>query len=234
MSVTIIIPTYNERENILKIIPAICAQLPEAHILVVDDNSPDKTYEVVRELQKNMPKLSLLLRDKKEGLGKAYVEAFKKILQEGISDAVITMDADFAHDPKYLPELLNQSLEYDVVTGSRYVPGGGTPGWELWRRLLSKYGNLYAKTILGMPISDCTTGFHLIKTTYLRQIDFSTITMSGYAFLIELKFLLWRLGARFKEIPIVLQNRVEGKSKISSNIIREGIILPWKMKLRRK
>lgn len=231
MHVTIIIPTYNERENIAKIVPIIHAQLPHAAILVVDDNSPDKTFEVVREMQKSITNLSLLLRQKKEGLGKAYINAFRNLLQEGKTDAVIMMDADFSHDPKYLPIVIEEAEQSDVVIGSRYVKGGKINDWNMRRKLLSRFGNLYARTIIGISIHDYTSGFVLIKTEMLRRIDLDTIAASGYAFLMELKSLLWIAGARVKEMPITLYDRTLGESKISGNIIREGLRTPWKIRM---
>lgn len=230
MHTTIIIPTYNERGNISKLIPEITALLPEVDILVVDDNSPDKTYEVVREMQKSIPSLSLLLRPKKEGLGKAYIDAFRTVLAAGKSDVVVMMDADFSHDPKYLPLFLQTAREYDVVFGSRYINGGAVQGWDARRRLLSRFANFYARNIVRIPIFDYTAGFILMKTDFLRRLDLDKICANGYAFLIELKSLLWSAGARFKELPIVLGNRTIGQSKMSLRIIWEGVLAPWKIR----
>lgn len=226
----IVIPTYNEKDNIGEIIPTVFKIAPEIGILVVDDNSPDKTSEVVKNLQSQYLNLSLLERPRKEGLGRAYLDAFQTVLKNNEVKNIIMMDADFSHDPKYLPEMLETAKNFDVVIGSRYVRGGGTVGWEFWRRFLSKFGNVYSRLVTGMPIFDCTGGFNLIKTDFLRKIDLSSVAMSGYAFQIELKYLLWRAGARFKEVPIIFKNRLSGESKISSHIIREGILAPWKMK----
>lgn len=230
MHVTIIIPTYNEKENITKLVPIVSTLLPEVDILVVDDSSPDKTYEVVRSMQEHIPNLSLLLREKKEGLGKAYIEAFQKILKEGKSKAIIMMDADFSHDPKYLPMLIREAEHADIVIGSRYVRGGGVGGWNMWRRFLSKFGNIYARNIIGFSVFDCTSGLNLIRTEFLRRVDLNQISANGYAFIIELKGLLWKAKARFKEVPIVLCNRINGESKISGHIIREGILAPWRIR----
>jgi dolichol-phosphate mannosyltransferase len=232
MNITVIIPTYNERENILKIVSAVNIQLPQANILVVDDNSPDKTYEVVRDMQKKIPNLSLLLRTKKEGLGKAYIDAFRMILKDGSRDAIIMMDADFSHNPKYLPLLVKESLEADVVIGSRYIKGGGIENLDAWRKFLSKFANMYAKKIIRIPIFDYTAGFILIKTELLKQVELNKISAAGYAFLIELKSLLWKTGARFKELPIILCNRAQGKSKMNNKIILEGVWAPWKIRKR--
>lgn len=229
MKYVVIIPTYNERENIGKIVPEIFALIPEINVLVVDDNSPDQTQMVVRDLQQKFPNLSLLARQGKEGLGKAYLDAFWQVLKDETVDGIVMMDADFSHDPRYLPELLKNSSDFDIVVASRYLRGGETVGWELWRKFLSTFGNLYARIILRMPITDYTGGFNLIKSNALRKVDFSTIDASGYAFQIELKYLLWKMGGRFTEVPIIFKNRLHGESKISGHIIREGIFAPWKM-----
>lgn len=226
----VIIPTYNEKDNIKSIILDIFKITPGINVLVVDDSSPDKTATVVKSLQSEYSNLSLLERPRKEGLGKAYLDAFRSVLENNEIRRVIMMDADFSHDPKYLPELLEAAKDFDVVVGSRYVKGGGTIGWEFWRRFLSKFGNVYSRRVTGMPIFDCTGGFNLIKTDFLRKIDLSCVAMSGYAFQIELKYLLWRSGAQFKELPIIFKNRLSGESKISNHIIREGILAPWKIK----
>lgn len=233
MNDLIIIPTYNEKDNIKSIILDIFKIAQGINVLVVDDNSPDKTAAVVKSLQAEYSNLSLLERPRKEGLGKAYLDAFKVILKNSEIKRVIMMDADFSHDPKYLSEMLEAAKDFDVVVGSRYVRGGSTVGWEFWRRFLSKFGNVYSRLVTGMPIFDCTGGFNLIKTDFLRKIDLSRVAMSGYAFQIELKYLLWQAGARFKEIPIVFKNRLSGESKISNHIIKEGILAPWKINMKK-
>lgn len=230
----ITLPVYNEKQNIGQIIEAIFAILPEIRILVVDDSSPDGTGDIVKDLQKKFPNLGLLTRKQKEGLGKAYLNVFEEVLKDPSVESVVMMDADFSHNPRYLPLLIAEANKgFDVVVGSRYAKGGGTEGWELWRRLLSRWGNFYARTITGLPAADCTGGFNLIKTRFLNKINFSKMDASGYAFIIELKYLLWKSGARFTEVPIVFHNRINGESKISNHIIREGIIAPWKMILKR-
>src|SRR3989344_758266 len=217
----VVIPTYNEKQNIGQLVEMIFKILPQIHILVVDDNSPDKTGDVIKNLQKRFPNLNLLARKKKEGLGKAYISAFEEVLKDSDAESVIMMDADFSHSPSYLPLMLEASREFDVVVGSRYMRGGGIVGWELWRRLLSRWGNFYVRIITQLPINDCTGGFNLIKTHFLKNVDFSKIDASGYAFLIELKYFLWKSEAQFKELPIVFRNRVNGESKISNHIILE-------------
>lgn len=229
MKDVIIIPTYNERENIAQIISEIFELLPEIFILVVDDNSPDGTANFVKDLQKKFPNLSLLLRNKKEGLGRAYIDAFEKTLKDKNVKKIVTMDADFSYNPKYLTEMLKTADNFDVVIGSRYINGGKTEGRELWRRILSWGANFYCRLVIRLPIFDYTSGFNVIRAVFLRKIDFSKIDISGYVFLIELKCLLWKEGASFKEIPILFKNRRDGESKMSRRVINEGILAPWKI-----
>lgn len=229
MKTVVVIPTYNEKENIKHIIPLIFKTNPEIHILVVDDNSPDKTGIEVKELQKKYDNLSLLERKSKDGLGKAYIDAFKEVLRNVEVETIIMMDADFSHDPKHLQEMIELRKKYDVVVGSRYIKGGKTEGWELYRRILSHYGNIYAKIITRMPINECTGGFNAVNTKILRKISLDKIDVAGYAFIMHFKYLLFKNGATFFEIPICFKNRVEGVSKLSNMIIREGILAPWKM-----
>ncbi|MCR4322483.1 MAG: polyprenol monophosphomannose synthase [Candidatus Azambacteria bacterium] len=225
----IIIPTYNERENIVPLVQEIFRAVPGIFVLVVDDNSPDGTADAVRDMQGAFPNVQVLVREKKEGLGRAYIHAFHVALADESVRNIITMDADFSHQPRYLPEFLKASERYDVVIGSRYVRGGGVEGWELWRRVLSKCANMYCRMITRMPITDCTGGFNLIRASLLRKIDFSGMDSSGYAFLQELKYMLYRAGATFTEVPIIFKNRTMGESKITSHIVWEGVIAPWKM-----
>ncbi len=225
----VIIPTYNERENIEKAVRRVFSYVPDILITVVDDNSPDGTGDAVAALMEEFPNLSLISRQKKEGLGKAYVYAFRELLSRTDLGFLIMMDADLSHDPKYLKPMLEEESLYDVIVGSRYTKGGATEGWELWRRVLSRWGNVYCRLVTRVPLTEFTGGFNAIRASVLRKIDFSKIDMSGYAFQVELKYLLYKAGARFKEIPIVFKNRTGGESKISNHIIREGIIAPWKM-----
>lgn len=234
MKKVIVLPTYNERENIGKIVPMIFSIIPDIYILVADDSSPDGTGEFVKELQNKYPNLSLISRPEKNGLGRAYINAFSFVLQDKEVGSIIMMDADLSHQPKYLPEMINKSLDYTVVVGSRYVRGGDTVGWELWRRILSFLGNFYCRTITRVPIKDCTAGFNVINANLLRKVDFSKIGMSGYAFIMELKYNLFLVGGRFYEVPITFVNRVGGESKMSGHIISEGILAPWKMIWKKK
>jgi len=207
--------------------------LPDVNVLVIDDNSPDHTADAVLEMQKRYKNLSLLKRSGKQGLGKAYIHAFKEILKDVSIDVVVMMDADLSHDPSYLPLMLSKVREDGVVIGSRYIKGGGTVGWELWRRILSSGGNWYCRTITGMPIKDCTGGFNVMSARALRKLDLDRLGLSGYAFIMGLKHAFFSFGTAFIEVPIIFTNRKEGESKISNHIIREGIIAPWKMRLKK-
>jgi dolichol-phosphate mannosyltransferase len=231
MKDVIIIPTYNEKENIEVLVPLVFKTLPGVNVVVADDSSPDGTAQAVLDLKYKYPNLSLISRSSKDGLGKAYINAFEQVLKEGNVRTVVMMDADLSHDPKYLVEMFKKSTEYSVVIGSRYVVGGKTVGWELWRRVLSFWGNFYCRTITGMPVMDCTGGFNVIHVDLLRKVDFSKMDMSGYAFIMEIKYLLYKAGGKFFEVPITFVNRAHGETKISGHIISEGIIAPWKIKL---
>ncbi len=230
----IVLPTYNEAANIAGILADLNQAVPEAAIMVVDDNSPDGTAKIVQDLQGRYPKLRLYSRAGKEGLGKAYIDAFQKVLAEEAYDWVLMMDADFSHDPKYIPQMLSVSDNFDCVIGSRYCVGGATAGWEWWRQILSKFGNLYCRVVTGLPINDCTGGFNLMRVSVLGRLNFNVIDLSGYAFIMELKYSLFKAGTRFQEIPIIFHNRRGGESKLSNHIIGEGIIAPWKMIIRKK
>lgn len=229
----VIVPTYNEKENIARLLAEIFIIAPQVSVFVVDDNSPDGTATVVGQLLDKFPNLRLINRLNKEGLGKAYLFVFEKILANHDFETIITMDADFSHNPADLPKMIELRGEFDLVIGSRYVAGGQTIGWELWRRALSYSGNLYCRLILRSPIKDNTSGFLAINAALLRKIDFSQLDLSGYAFTIGLKYLLLGQGATFSELPIVFKNRVGGESKISNHIIKEGVASPWKMLLKK-
>jgi dolichol-phosphate mannosyltransferase len=226
---TVIIPTYNEAKNIELIVGGIKKVVPSLHILVVDDNSPDGTANIVRALNKKDPTIQLLFRQKKEGLGKAYMHAFTELKKDPAVSHIIMMDADFSHDPSHLPALIAASKHSDIVIGSRYVVGGDTEGWEVWRKFLSKYANVYCRVVTRIPVRDSTAGFNMISLPFIDAELLSKLNLSGYAFQMELKYLLWKKGARFTEVPILFRNRREGESKISNHIIAEGIIAPWKM-----
>ena len=224
MKTVLVIPTYNECRNIERLITTVrmgCAgHSPD--ILVVDSASPDGTAGRVRALQKNDPSLFLLEQPAKLGLGKAYLDGMAWALARNY-DLLCTMDADFSHHPAYLDRFFEEIQTHDLVVGSRYVPGGGLKNWPRYRRVLSRFANWYARTLMGMPLTDLTSGFHCFRMSLLKKILRYNIHTEGYAFLIELKFLALLRGARFKEVPIVFTNRTEGDSKISKRVILESI-----------
>ena len=229
----VIIPTYNEAQNVTPIIARVREFEPKVDILVVDDNSPDGTAGIVQSLMQKDPHLSLLNRKGKEGLGKAYLNAFAEVFKDPTVEWIQIMDADFSHDPKYLPNMFAASERADVVIGSKYVPGGGTVGWVAWRRWLSKFANRYCRTITGMPVNDCTSGFILMRTSFMRESRLEDINAKGHAFMMELKYRLWKTRARIVEIPIVLEDRQHGASKMSRGVILEGVLAPWKMRFKK-
>jgi dolichol-phosphate mannosyltransferase len=229
-TLTVIIPTYNEAKNITPIIKRVHEFVPDAHILVADDNSPDGTGDIVRKLAADDPRITLFSRKGKEGLGKAYLAAFDEALKDPSIEWIQMLDADFSHDPKYLPDMLKKAQEVDVVIGSRYVKGGGTVAWPVWRRLLSWFANMYCRTITGMPINDTTAGFILMRTSFMRKANLNSINAKGHAFMMEIKYRLWKHGARMVEVPVILEDRQQGVSKMSNGVIREAALAPWKMR----
>lgn len=230
----IIVPTYNERENIEGLLALILAKDPAAHVLIVDDNSPDKTYELVATLmQSKYPGiLHLLKRSGKLGLGTAYIAGFKWALARDY-DYIFEMDADFSHDPKYLPDFLAAMETNDLVLGSRYVPGGGVKNWGLLRRLISQGGSLYARTILGLSLRDLTGGFKCFRREVLAAIDLDNIKSNGYSFQIEMTYRASRKGFRIAETPIVFEDRKVGQSKMSRKIFLEAVLMVWRLRLDR-
>lgn len=230
----ILLPTYNERENVEIIIKEIFTILPDIYILVIDDNSPDQTAEVVKTMMLQYKNLNILERKVKNGLGAAYKDAIIQSITDTDIRAIITMDADGSHSPEYLPVLLSMIQECDLVIGSRYVHGGGVLDWEFFRKKLSQFGNLYAKFWTGLRINDLTAGFICARRELLEKINFDNISSSGYAYQIEFKFMcIHTLMARVQEVPIIFHSRRQGESKISNQIISEGIILPLKLFLKR-
>jgi len=226
----ILIPTLNERKNLEKLIPAIFNFMPEISVLVVDDNSGDGTAEFIDNLQGGLPNLFSLNRDKDFGYGKACLDGFKWALERGYQ-YIVTMDADFSHDFKSIPDLFKKLEDFDVAIGSRYVAGGQIENWSSHRRILSKVANLYVRTILSVRIMDLTTGFNAYRREVLSKIDLDDIKSDGYAFLVELKYKLAKAGARITEYPITFYERREGKSKMSGKIIFESFKLPWRLRL---
>jgi dolichol-phosphate mannosyltransferase len=227
----VIVPTYNESDNLPVIAPAILAAAP-VDLLVVDDNSPDGTGRIADALAAKDPRVKVLHRAAKQGLGRAYLAGFDKALGEGYQ-RIIEMDADFSHDPAKLPELLKASESADLVLGSRYVEGGGTANWSLGRRLLSKGGSLYARTILGVPVRDLTGGFKCFRREVLESIDLQSVRSTGYAFQIELTYRALKRGFTVREIPIVFVDRRVGKSKMSRRIVAEALWMVWKIRFSR-
>jgi len=229
----LIIPTYNERENVGKLVEKIREAVGEISILFVDDNSPDGTSEALEQLRKKDPLISILRRPKKEGLGPAYRAAFKKVIDEKLADFVITMDADHSHDPAAVKTFIKELRQFPVVVGSRYVRGGKVENWNWFRRLVSYSGNVYARTLIGLPVTDLTSGYVGYRTGVLAGLDLENMIHDGYAFQIELKHLLHSGRHQVKEIPIVFTERREGKSKFNIEIILEAVKYPIVVFLKR-
>lgn len=225
--VLLCIPTYNEIENIGNLVAAVLAHTPpQVEILVLDDGSPDGTGQLVDKLVSENSRIHVLHRPKKLGLGTAYVAGFKWGLNQGF-EAFISMDADFSHDPKYLPKMLELLRDHDVVIGSRYVDGGGTMNWGWGRKILSKGGSIYSRTILGAKIRDFTGGFNGLKRKVLEGVDLDTLKSDGYSFQIELKYRAFLKGYSITEFPIVFEDRKVGKSKMNHKIILEALARVW-------
>lgn len=233
MRILTIIPTYNEIENIESLLTTILKLVPkECEVLVVDDGSPDGTGKVVESMclkQSSPARIHILHREKKLGLGTAYITGFRWGLERGF-DACTEMDADFSHDPKYLPTLYSYLKEYDAVIGSRYVPGGGTRNWGLGRRFLSLGGSFYARTILGVEVRDLTGGFNGWSRKVLETIGLESLKSDGYSFQIELKYRALKKGYRIKEFPIIFEDRKVGKSKMSKKIVFEALKRVWQFR----
>ncbi len=228
----VVLPTYDERDNLPAIVPAILAAAPEVEVLVVDDDSPDGTGVVADDLAARDGRVRVLHRARKEGLGRAYLAGFEIALRAGYG-RILEMDADFSHDPARLPALLSASRNADLVLGSRYVPGGGTANWGLRRRLLSRGGSVYAKLILGVPIRDLTGGFKCFRREVLERIDLPSVTSTGYAFQIELTYRALRAGFRVVEVPILFADRRVGQSKMSRAIVAEALWKVWAIRFHR-
>jgi len=226
----LVIPTYNESKNLEQLIDRISLlHIPDLTILVVDDNSPDGTGDVAEDLKARHGNIVVMHREKKEGLGRAYVAGFKRALWDG-AELVLQMDADFSHDPKYLPKILEEVANNDVVLGSRYVRGGGTKNWGIIRRIISRCGNVYARIVLDIPIRDLTGGFKCYRGEVLQAIDLDTLGAVGYGFQIETTYRAFLLGYKIFETPIIFVEREEGESKFDLGIIYESF---WKVLLLR-
>jgi dolichol-phosphate mannosyltransferase len=220
--ILIIIPTYNEKDNLRRLIDEIHRIVPETHILIVDDNSPDGTGELADELSNTDSRVHTLHREGKLGLGTAYIAGFRYALERDYG-LVFEMDADFSHRPEHLPEFLAAVEDADLVIGCRYMEGGGTEDWGLLRKALSRGGNLYARTLLGLPFQDLTGGFKCFRRCVLETIDLDKVGSEGYAFQIELTWRTHRAGFRIAETPIVFPDRTEGVSKMNKGIIFEAL-----------
>jgi dolichol-phosphate mannosyltransferase len=227
----VVIPTYNEADNIPTLLPAILKLGEHFNVLVVDDNSPDGNAKLVKEMQKTEPRIHLVERAGKMGLGTAYVAGFKYALANGF-DFVFEMDADFSHDPQDLPRLLDDAQTYDLSIGSRYISGINVVNWPLRRLILSYGANVYTRIITGMPVRDATGGFKCFRRKVLENIDLDAIHSNGYAFQIEMNFRSWKKGFRVHEIPIVFTDRRVGVSKMSKHIVYEAVWMVWRIKLK--
>jgi dolichol-phosphate mannosyltransferase len=227
----VVVPTYNERVNLPLVVPAILQQDPRIEVLVVDDNSPDGTGQLADELAASTPRVHVLHRPTKSGLGKAYLAGFQWALANRY-DLIFEMDADFSHDPKFLGDFVRAAADADLVIGSRYRAGVvNVINWPISRLLLSIGANQYARWITGLPLADSTGGFKCFRREVLEAIDFEKVRSNGYAFQIEMSFRAWKKGFRLVEVPIVFTDRVEGQSKMNKRIVREAIWMVWWLRL---
>jgi len=224
-------PTYNERDNIERIIPVVLESDERIDMLIVDDGSPDGTGEIVDRIAEENPRVKVLHREKKMGLGTAYVMGFRHSLEHDYS-LTFEMDADFSHDPSYLPEMIAAAEQgFDIIVGSRWVEGGGIENWPRKREKLSRWASKYTQIVTGLPIHDCTAGFQAFRKRVLKEIELSKIHSDGYSFQIETKFKAWRRGFSIKEIPIIFKDRIHGESKISKKIVYEAFFMVWWLRL---
>jgi len=226
----IIFPTYNEKENIEIIIKDVLERDSRINVLVVDDSSPDGTGEIVDRIALEDSRINILHRANKKGLGRAYIAGFKWAIEHKF-DYIFEMDADFSHDPKYLPDFLNAIEKYDLVLGSRYISGVNVINWPMKRLLLSYYANVYTRIVTGLPVRDGTGGFKCFRREVLEALDLDAIRSNGYIFQIEVSMRVWKKGYRIKEIPIVFADRERGTSKMSKDIVREAIWKVWYLRL---
>jgi dolichol-phosphate mannosyltransferase len=223
----VVIATYNERENLPRLLERVLAEQPDAHILVVDDNSPDGTGRLADELAARDDRIKVMHRSGKLGLGTAIVAGMRYAIDRGY-ELVLVMDADFSHHPRYVPALAAGADGYDVTVGSRYVPGGGVPDWPVWRRFMSRGINLYARVLLSLPARDVSGAFRCYKTSVLRRVAFDRIVSRGYSFQEEILWRCHRVGARLGEVPIVFEDRRFGRSKINHReALAALLILLW-------
>ncbi|HET8906569.1 MAG TPA: polyprenol monophosphomannose synthase [Ktedonobacterales bacterium] len=225
----IAIPTYNERDNIVTLVNDIKQVVPSVDVLIIDDNSPDGTGKIADELSARESSIHVLHRPAKMGLGTAYIAGFLYAIEQGY-DLVFEMDADFSHNPSYLPQFIALAENADLVIGSRYIKGGGTPNWAPLRKFISNGGNIFARAILGIPVHDCTGGYRCYRTAALRTLNLNAIRAQGYAFQVEMAFNFWKMGYRIRETPIIFEDRRVGTSKMSRKIFIEAFL--WVLRTR--
>ncbi|MGQ9630793.1 MAG: polyprenol monophosphomannose synthase [bacterium] len=230
MRALVIIPTYNERENIETVVSKVLEAVDSVHVLIVDDNSPDGTGEIADELSRRDSRVHVMRRPGKLGLGTAYIEGFKYALANGY-EYIFEMDADLSHDPSYLPLFLEKIEGCDLVLGSRYISGGGVRNWGPIRRIVSRGGSLYSRIILGLPFRDLTGGFKCFRREVLQRINLDAVRSNGYSFQIEMTYRAYKEGFRIEEIPIIFVDRRAGRSKMSRKIFWEAVIMVWKLRL---
>lgn len=231
MKVLVVIPTYNERENLVELMGRIFAQpIPDLHVLIIDDNSPDGTGALAEELGAKDPRINVMHRPKKLGLGSAYVVGFRYALGQQY-DAVFEMDADFSHNPDSLPEFIRELADADLVVGSRYLHGVTVVNWPLSRLILSYGANLYTRIVTGLPIKDATGGYKCFRSQVLESLDLERVKSDGYGFQIEINYKTWRKRFRIKEIPILFVDRRAGVSKMSRRIVWEAAWMVWRLRL---
>jgi dolichol-phosphate mannosyltransferase len=229
--ILVVIPTYNEADNIPRLVPVVLSQAPGVEVLVVDDSSPDGTAALVRDMMIRDQRVHLIEREGKMGLGTAYVAGFKYAIEQKF-DYVFEMDADFSHSPKEVPNFLKKIEHFDLVVGSRYINGVRVLNWPMQRLLLSYSANVYTRIITGLPLTDSTGGFKCYRRAVLESIDLDTIKSNGYAFQIEMSYKVWKKGFRLAEIPIIFLDRRSGVSKMSRSIVYEASFMLWKLRLR--
>lgn len=235
MKTVVMIPTYNERDNLSRLIGILRdLQLQDCFFLIIDDNSPDGTGKLADALAEKDAAVRVLHRKSKEGLGRAYVEGFKYAIGELRADLVFTMDADLSHDPHMIPKMIIASETADVVVGSRYVEGGKIENWSMFRKMVSAFGNLYARIVLAMPVKDLTTGFMCFRRRVIESIGLETLVANGYVFLIELKYYSFTKGYVVREVPITFVERREGLSKFNFSIFYEAFVSVIALRIRRR
>ncbi len=228
----IVLPTYNEMDNLPQIVPRILSVDPRLTILIVDDNSPDGTGKYADGLAANNSRISVLHREKKQGLGMAYLAGFQWALERDYT-CIFEMDADFSHKPEAIPDFLEAIKEADLIIGSRYIRGVNVINWPMRRLLLSFFANMYSRWVTGLPLRDSTGGFKCFRREVLEAIDFSHVKSDGYSFQIEMSFNAWCKGFRIKEIPIIFYEREAGDSKMSKRIVREAVWMVWRLRIRK-